>query len=64
MSTQSDDRLLTAGEVAALLQVSPRFVYEHADRSEPKIPCVRLGAAVRFRPSAVRQWIEELERGA
>ena len=64
MSTTSDDRLLTAGEVAAMLQVSRQFVYEHANTSEPRIPCVRLGAAVRFRKGAVMRWIEELERGA
>jgi excisionase family DNA binding protein len=55
------EKLLTASEVAAMLQVSRQFVYEHAIRSEPRIPCIRLGAAVRFRRESIEQFIRALE---
>jgi predicted DNA-binding transcriptional regulator AlpA len=58
--------ILTAGEVAALLKISKRHLYELAkertrsgDVRENPIPCVRLGKSVRFRRSDVEAWIEK-----
>jgi excisionase family DNA binding protein len=55
-------RLLTADQVAALLQVTRSWVY--AETRAGRIPHVRLGRYVRFRGSAIARWVEELERGA
>lgn len=52
-------RLLTAGEVAALLGVRTSWVYDRARRGG--IPHLRLGRHVRFRLEAIEAWIEELE---
>ena len=50
-------RLLRADEVARILNVRPKRVYELG------IPAVRISErAVRWRPSQVQQWIEERER--
>ncbi|HEX7124884.1 MAG TPA: helix-turn-helix domain-containing protein [Thermodesulfobacteriota bacterium] len=46
------ERLLTAKEVAELLGLKEKTVYELAKRGE--IPCVRIGKFVRFRPSDLR----------
>lgn len=59
--------ILTVAEVAALLKISKRHVYEltqertkSGDLRENPIPCLRLGASVRFRKSDVEAWIEKL----
>jgi excisionase family DNA binding protein len=56
------ERLLTVEEVAEILSVSSAWVYDHADRKRPRIPSVRLGKAVRFRPEDVRAFIEAATR--
>ncbi len=56
------DRLLTADEVAALLRVTPAWVY--AETREHRIPHLRLGRYVRFRQSALLAWMEEVERSS
>ncbi|MCA3011410.1 MAG: helix-turn-helix domain-containing protein [Myxococcaceae bacterium] len=40
--------------------MSPQWVYKHAELGT--LPCVRLGAALRFRPDAIRRYLESLER--
>jgi excisionase family DNA binding protein len=54
------DALLTAGEVAALLRVTKAWVY--AQTRAQQIPHISLGRYVRYRRSAVIEWITELER--
>jgi excisionase family DNA binding protein len=56
------DRLLTAREVARILNVSTAWVYDHADRKRPLVPSVRLGKALRFRPEDVQQFIHDMTR--
>ena len=54
--------LLTASEVADLLQVRTSWVY--AETRAGRIPHVRLGPRYRrYRWEAIEQWISELERG-
>jgi excisionase family DNA binding protein len=55
------DRLLTASEVGALLQVNPRWVLEAARRNA--IPHIRLGRYVRFRRVDIEAWLLEQRRG-
>lgn len=55
------DRLLTAEDVAALLQVKPSWVY--AESRAGRLPTVPVGRYKRFRRSAVEAWICELEAG-
>jgi excisionase family DNA binding protein len=54
------DPLLTAEEVAGLLQVSTAWVY--AQTRARRIPHVPLGRYVRYRRTAVIEWIAALER--
>lgn len=54
------DPLLTAAEVAAMLRVSKAWVY--AETRNKRIPHVPLGRYVRYRRSAVIEWIAALER--
>jgi excisionase family DNA binding protein len=50
---------VTAGEVALLLRVTTAWVY--AQTRAGHIPHVQLGRYVRYRRSAVRAWLEEIE---
>ncbi|HSZ14399.1 MAG TPA: helix-turn-helix domain-containing protein [Solirubrobacteraceae bacterium] len=56
------EALLTAEEVAEMLHVTKAWVY--AETRAKRIPHVPLGRYVRYRRTAVTQWITELERGA
>ncbi len=60
-------QILTANEVASLLRISKRHVFELAqprtrsgDVRENPLPCLRLGKSVRFSKEAVEAWIERL----
>src|ERR1700693_3119393 len=54
--------LLTAEEVAALLRVTPAWVYAQTRRQ--RIPHLRLGRYVRYRRDALVLWMERLEAGS
>lgn len=54
--------LLTAADVARLLQVSKKLIYQHATAGS--LPCLRIGTAVRFREADVVGWLEQARRGA
>lgn len=56
------DTLLTAEEVAALLQVTCSWVY--AQTRGHRIPHLRLGRYVRYRRSALERWMEEMEHSS
>ena len=55
--------LLTVEEVAAVLKVSPSWVYEHTrSRGTPRaerLPHIRIGKYVRFDPRAIREFLEQ-----
>lgn len=53
--------LLTADEVAALLRMTPAWVYSETRRN--RIPHLRLGRYFRYRRSAIEAWMRELEAG-
>ena len=54
--------LLTVEEVAALLKVSPSWVYEHTrSRGTPRaerLPHIKIGKYVRFEAGAIRAFLE------
>lgn len=52
--------LLTAADVALLLKVARRTVYQL--HREGELASVNIGAAVRFRPADVRAYVERLAR--
>jgi excisionase family DNA binding protein len=54
--------LLDAQEVAAMLNVSPAWVRDHAGRKQPKLPVVRLGSLLRFRREDILQWIDDMQK--
>ena len=54
-------RLLTADQVADLLQVPTSWVY--AEARAGRIPHVRVGRYRRFRAEAIAEWVASLERG-
>ena len=53
------ERLLTITDVAAWLGVSKAWVYDHATRKKPFLPCVRFGELTRFRRSEIERFIQE-----
>ena len=55
--------LLTVAQVAQQLQISESKVRAHAcGKQEPKLPCVRLGATVRFRQDSLDRFLEASEK--
>lgn len=58
----SADRLLTADEVAEFLRVTRGWIY--AETRAGRIPHLRLGRYVRYRESAIREWMAQLELAA
>jgi excisionase family DNA binding protein len=52
--TETSDKLWTVKDIAAYLAVSPSWVYQHVEAG--KLPCIRLGALLRFEPEAIRAW--------
>ena len=55
------DRLLIAGEIAAILALPESWVREHTRLND--IPHIRLGRYVRYRLGSVISWVAENERG-
>jgi excisionase family DNA binding protein len=59
------DRLLTVGEVAAMLGMSEAWVRQHSNGlRRPAIPSVKLGRCVRFRRESVLEFVRSMERVA
>jgi excisionase family DNA binding protein len=56
------NEILTAQEVAAILRISTRQVYQLAKEEENPIPSVRMRTSVRFRRVDVDGWVESLVR--
>ena len=55
------ERLLKLREVSEFLQISPSSVYRLV--LERKIPFIRVGGAIRFKPRSISEWVERLQRG-
>jgi len=56
------DQVITADEVAALLRMTPAWVYAETRRN--RIPHMRLGRYFRYRRSTIEAWMSDLEEGA
>ncbi|WP_131999410.1 helix-turn-helix domain-containing protein [Acidipila rosea] len=57
------DPLLTVEDVGRRLNVSKDWVWDHCWRKTPKLPVIRMGdGALRFRASAIEDFINERER--
>jgi len=52
------ERLLRAGEVAKMLQVSQGWVQAHANGRRPELPAVKMGKCLRFRLEDIQEFIE------
>jgi excisionase family DNA binding protein len=50
-------RALTAAELAVLLAISPITIYKMAKSG--RIPCFRIGTAVRFDPHQIAEWLRD-----
>jgi excisionase family DNA binding protein len=59
VSAAAPDDLLTAEEVAAVLRVTPAWVY--AETRRHRIPHLRLGRYVRYRREALEEWMRQVE---
>lgn len=63
MSVSPDiEGLLTVEEVADILRVRPRWVYEAAARGE--LPRIKVGGYVRFHRADIERWIEQRKDAA
>lgn len=49
--------ILTASDVAALLKISKRQVYELAKQDDNPIPSIRIRTSVRFPKCEVERWL-------
>jgi len=55
--------LLAPSEVAKCLGVSSAWVRDHATRKSPRIPAVKVGKLLRFRPVDIREFIRDCWSG-
>jgi excisionase family DNA binding protein len=55
------ERLLNAEEVARHVGMTPNWIY--SETRNGRIPHIKLGRYRRYRPSAIKRWLEELEAG-
>lgn len=51
---EADNRLWSAVDVAAYLQVSKSWVYHRAEAGT--LPSLQIGGLIRFDPAAIRAW--------
>lgn len=56
-----DDALWTVADAARYLRVSKGWVYQAS--ADGRMPCVRIGALVRFEPAAIKAWAAGGGRG-
>ena len=56
-----DEILWTVRDVARLLKASTSWVYKAAEKGE--LPCIRIGAMLRFEPAAIRAWLAARRAG-
>jgi predicted DNA-binding transcriptional regulator AlpA len=57
------DPLLTAEEVAARLNVTKDWVWDHSSRKTPYLPVIRIGdGTLRYRSSQIEEFVIERER--
>jgi excisionase family DNA binding protein len=65
MSIEDIEQMMTVEEVAAKLRLSKAWVYDHSNgRRRPLLPSTKMGKSVRFRPSDVRAFVEEMSKFA
>jgi excisionase family DNA binding protein len=57
MSSQS---LWKVSDVAKFMNMSISWVYKEAEAG--RLPCVRIGASLRFSPDSIAQFVERLSR--
>lgn len=56
-----NEKLLTADEVANMLNVSKSLIYRYTHLK--KIPCLRLGKYLRFNSADISSWLDQHKRG-
>lgn len=57
----ADDSLWDVKDIARVLKASTSWVYKAAERGE--LPCIRIGAMLRFEPAAIRAWLASHKSG-
>jgi excisionase family DNA binding protein len=57
MNPITPDSLWTVADVARFLKASTSWVYKAASRNA--LPCVRIGAMLRFDSAAIRRFVEQ-----
>jgi excisionase family DNA binding protein len=55
------EQLLSPQEVADWLHVSVDWVQAHATRKEPRLGCKKIGKLLRFKKTAIEEFIENAE---
>ncbi|MBE2252391.1 MAG: helix-turn-helix domain-containing protein [Myxococcus sp.] len=61
MSAPFEPGLWRVRDVARFLSMSVSWVYKETEAG--RLPCVRIGAALRFSPEQMRGYLANLERG-
>ena len=62
-TSQIDDPLLTADDVAHRLKVSTDWVWDHSSRRAPLLPVIRIGdGTLRYRQSQIEEFVSTLNQ--
>jgi excisionase family DNA binding protein len=54
--SNNPESLWKVRDVAQFLSVSVSWIYKEVEAG--RLPCIRLGASLRFQPEAIRKWLE------
>jgi excisionase family DNA binding protein len=54
---EKSQHALTVAEVAKILNMSPRTIYQHV--ASGRMPAVKIGSAVRFDPAELAGWLRK-----
>ena len=57
MTNVAIEQLMTAKELAQVTRLALSTIYQKVH--EGHIPCVKIGGAVRFSPSAIQAWLDQ-----
>lgn len=64
-TTDINDSLMTAEEVALKLRVSKDWVWDHSSRRSPYLPVIRMSdGALRYRPSGIEEFLKQREQAS
>ena len=52
--------LMTISKAAEYISMSKSWLYDHTSRKHPRVPVIRIGAALRFDPTDLDKFLDDM----